>query len=102
MGNDYFWPTKDVSVLEEKLVSVPKKGIQQEGFKISSFSSSLCFEGFDINEEINNMMDGIPKDESDRYMWNTSNDATNDDILRRVYSDFMNEGMNEERNGEEE
>jgi hypothetical protein len=47
-------------------------------------------------------MDGIPKDESDRYMWNTSNDATNDDILRRVYSDFMNEGMNEERNGEEE
>jgi len=33
---------------------------------------------------------------------NISNDATNDDILRITFSDFMSEGKNEEGSGEEE
>ncbi len=33
---------------------------------------------------------------------NISNDATNDDILRITFSDFMSEGTNEEGSGEEE
>jgi len=32
MGNDYFWHVKDVSMLEEELVFLLKKGIQEEGF----------------------------------------------------------------------
>jgi hypothetical protein len=58
--NDCFWPAKDVSMVEEELVSLLKEGIQHEGFsnlqkrRMScrnwAFSSSLCFEGFDINE----------------------------------------------------
>jgi hypothetical protein len=31
MGNDSFWPVKDVSMLEE-LIFLPKESIQQEGF----------------------------------------------------------------------
>jgi hypothetical protein len=33
-------------------------------------SSSLWFEGFDVNEEINNMMDGILEDKSNGYTYN--------------------------------
>jgi hypothetical protein len=32
VGNDYFWPAKDVSMLEEKLIFLLEKGIQEEGF----------------------------------------------------------------------
>ncbi len=47
-------------------------------------------------------MDGIPKDKSNGYRCNSSNDATSDDTLRITYFDSMNEGMNEEGNGEKE
>jgi hypothetical protein len=32
MGNDYFWPARDVSMLKEKHVFLVEEGIQQEGF----------------------------------------------------------------------
>ncbi len=64
-----------------------------------AFSPSLKFEGFNVNEEIKNMMDGILEDESNGYKCNISNDATNDDILRRTFNS-MTEGTNEEGNGE--
>jgi len=32
MENDCFWFANDVSFLEEKLVFLPKEGIQEEGF----------------------------------------------------------------------
>ncbi|CAM6069158.1 unnamed protein product [Sphagnum tenellum] len=47
-------------------------------------------------------MDGIPKDKSNGYMCNSSDDAISDGILRRTSFDSMSEGMNEEGNGEEE
>jgi len=48
------------------------------------------------------MMDGTLEDEFDGYRCNISDDATNDGTLRRVSFDFMNEGKNEEGNGEKE
>ncbi len=45
------------------------------------------------------MMDGILEDKSNGYKCNISNDATNDDILRRTFNS-MTEGTNEEGNGE--
>jgi hypothetical protein len=67
-----------------------------------AFSSSLCSKGFDINEEINNIMNGIPKDEYNGYMFNNFDDATSDGTLRRTYSNSMSDITNEEGNGEEE
>jgi hypothetical protein len=109
--NDYFWLARDVSMLEE-LLFLSKEGIQKEGFnnlkrrrmfcKNQALSSSLQSKGFNVNEEINNMMDGTLEDESGGYRCNISNDATNDDILRITFFDFMSEGTNEEGNGEEE
>ncbi len=68
MGNDYFWLAWDVSLLEETLVFLLKEDIQYEGFsnlpmrrmfyEDQALSSFLHFEGFEINEEINNEMDG--------------------------------------------
>jgi hypothetical protein len=67
-GKWFFWPIRDVSLLEKTLVILSKEGIQQEGFnnlqkkRVSCrdqvLSSSLHFKGFDVNEEINNTMDG--------------------------------------------
>jgi hypothetical protein len=74
MGNDCFWPTKDVSMLEEEFVFLSKESIQEKGFSNScrdhALSSSLRFEGFDVDEEINNMMNGTLQDKSDGYMCN--------------------------------
>jgi hypothetical protein len=64
--------------------------------------SSLQSKGVDVNEKINDMMDGSFEDESNGYMCNISNDANNDGILRKTSSDFMIKGTNEEGNGEEE
>ncbi len=89
-----------------------EKGIQPEGFnnlqkknclvKIRLSLHPLRFEGSNINEEINNMMDGIPEDESNGYMCNNCDGATINGTLKRTFFDFMNEGMNEEGNGEKE
>jgi hypothetical protein len=65
-------------------------------------SSSLQYEGFNVDKEINNTMNGTPEDESDGYMCNISDDVNIDGILRRTFSDFMNERWNEEGNGKEE
>ncbi len=72
--NDYFWLARDVSMLEE-LVFLSKEGIQKEGFdnlrrrrmsfKDQALFSSLQSEGFNINEEINKVMDGTLEDEFD-------------------------------------
>ncbi len=70
--------------------------------KNQALSSSLRSKGFDVNEEINNTMDGIPKDEYNEYMCNIFDDATNDGTLKRASFNSMNEGTNEEGNGEEE
>jgi hypothetical protein len=47
-------------------------------------------------------MHGIPEDEFDGYKRNNSHDATGDGTLRITFFDSMNEGTNEEGNGEEE
>ncbi len=47
-------------------------------------------------------MHGIPEDEFDGYKCNNSHDATSDGTLRITFFDSMNEGTNEEGNGEEE
>ncbi len=65
-------------------------------------SSSLRSEGFDVNEEINNTMDGIPKEESCGYKCNSFEDATSDGTLRKASFESMREGMNGEGNGKEE
>jgi hypothetical protein len=87
---------------------LPEEGIQSEGFRNlwkeivscrdQALSSSLCFEGSDVNEEINNMMDGIPEDESNGYKCNSFDDATNDGTLNFFKKKFMSEGTNEEGN----
>jgi hypothetical protein len=74
VGNDYFWLAWDVFLLEETLVFPHKKDIQHEGFsnlpmkrmfcKDQALSSSLHFEGFEINEGSNNEMDGTLEDKS--------------------------------------
>jgi hypothetical protein len=96
-------------MLKEEFVFLLEEGIQEEGFsnlrkrKVSSKNhalfSCLPFKGFDVDEEINNTMDGTPQDESNGYMCNISNDANNDGTLKRFFSDSMSEGMNEEGNG---
>jgi len=90
-------------MVEEKLVFLLEEGIQEEGFnnlrKIRMFykdhtlSSSLRFEGFDIDEEINNTMNGIPQDEFDGYMCNIFDDYNSDGTMRKCSFDFMNEGL---------
>ncbi len=113
MGNDCFWLVKDVSMLEEELVFLLEKGIQEEGFsnlwkrgimfcRDRIFSSSLQSKGFDIDEEIKNTMNGTPQDESNGYKCNISFDSNNDGTMTRGSSNSMNEGWNEERNGEKE
>ncbi len=87
MGNDCFWHVRDVSMLEEKHVFLAKEGIQQKGLRnlwkrklscrYQAFASSLHSKGFDVNEKINNTMDGTPEDKSNGYRCNISNDATN-------------------------
>jgi hypothetical protein len=74
VGNDYFWLAWDVFLLGKTLVFPQNKDIQHEGFsnlpmkrmfcKDQAFSSSLHFGGFEINEEINNGMDGTLEDKS--------------------------------------
>jgi hypothetical protein len=64
-------------MLKEEFVFLLEKGIQEEGFsnlrkrKVSSKNhalfSCLPFKGFDVDEEINNTMSGIPQDELDGY-----------------------------------
>jgi hypothetical protein len=61
-------------MLEEKLVFLLEKGIQEEGlsnlWKVRMscrdhvLSSFLRSKGFDVDEEINNTMNGTPQDES--------------------------------------
>jgi hypothetical protein len=63
-------------------------------------SSFLRSKGFYVDEEINNTMNGIPQDEFDGQMCNISNDYNNDGNMRRSSFDSMNEGWNEEGNGE--
>jgi hypothetical protein len=111
MGNDYFWFIKDVSMLEEELVFLLEEGIQEEGFnnlwkgrmscRYHTFSSSLQFKGLDIDEEIKNIMNVIPQDESDGYKCNIFYDSNNDGTMRRGSFNSMNERWNEEGNGEE-
>jgi len=88
-------------MLKEELVFLLEKGIQDEGFsslqKRKSYrnhilSSSLQSKGFDVDKEINNMMNGIPQDELDEYHCNISDDSNSDGIMRRGSSDSMNEG----------
>ncbi len=67
-----------------------------------AFSSSLRFNGFEVDEEINYTMDGTPQDRSNGYRCNISGDANNNGTLRRIFFDSMSEGMNEEGNGYEE
>jgi hypothetical protein len=96
-------------MVEEKLVFLSEEGIQEEGFsnlrkirmfyKDHTFSSSLRFEGFDVDEEINNTMNGIPQDEFDGYMCNIFDDSNSDGTMRKCSFDSMNEGWNEEGNG---
>ncbi len=62
--------------------------------------SSLQSKGFDVDEEINNTMNGIPQDELDGYWCNISDDSNSDGIVTRGSSDSMNEGWNEKGNGE--
>jgi hypothetical protein len=57
-------------------------------YRNHAFSSSLQFEGFDVNEKINNTMDGIHKDKYDGNMCNIYNDANNDGILRKTFFRF--------------
>jgi len=47
-------------------------------------------------------MHGILEDKFDGYKCNNSHDATSDGTLRITFFDYMNEGTNEEGNGEEE
>jgi hypothetical protein len=99
-------------MLEDELVFLPEKNIQNEGFsnlwkrrvlcRDHVLSSSLCCEGFDVDEEINNMMNGTPKDNSNGYKSNIFNEVSSDGTLRKVFSNSMNERWNEERNGEED
>lgn len=96
-------------MLEEKLVFVSKEGIQEEGSnnlwkrKVScrnhALSSTLRSKGFDVDEEINIMMDGTTQHEFNGYMCNIFYDATSDGTLKRTFPDSMNEGMNQKRNG---
>ncbi len=70
MGNDCFCLARDISMLKEEFVFLLEKGIQEEGFnnlwkiivscRDHVLSSSLRCEGFDVDEEINNMMNDIP------------------------------------------
>jgi len=64
-------------------------------------SSSLHFEGFEINEEINNEMDGTLEDKSDGYNYHSYNDPTNESTFTRTSSKSMNEGTNEDGNGKQ-
>jgi hypothetical protein len=48
------------------------------------------------------MMNGTPQDEFDGYRCNIFDDSINDGIVKFFFSDFMNEGWNEEGNGKEE
>jgi len=97
---------------KKNLYFYQKKAIKERGFsnfqkrKVSYkdhvLSSSLRSKGFDVDEEINNIMNGTSKDKSNGYMCNISNDSNNDGILEKGYFYFMNEGWNEERNNEVE
>jgi hypothetical protein len=42
MGNDCFWPTSDVSMLEEELVFLFEEGIQHEGFNNLQKKKVFC------------------------------------------------------------
>ncbi len=61
-------------------------------YKYRLLSSSLKFERIDVDEEINNTMNGIPKDEFDGYMCNISDDSNNDGTIRRAFFYSMSEG----------
>ncbi len=61
-------------------------------YRDHTFSSSLWCEGFDVDEEIINMMNGTPQDEFNGYRCNISNDANNDGTLKRTFLGSMNEG----------
>jgi hypothetical protein len=77
--NDCFWFAKDISMLEEEVIFLLEEGIQEEGYtnlhnnKVSSrdfFFLILQFEGFDVDEEIINSMNGTPQDEYNGYKCN--------------------------------
>jgi hypothetical protein len=108
MENDCFWLARDVSMLEEEVIFLLQEGIQKEGFnnlwksKMSGgdhiLSSPKQYEGFDVDEEINNMMNGIPQDESNGYRCDIFDDSSSDGIVKKgSYS--MSEGWDEEGNG---
>jgi hypothetical protein len=59
-----------------------------------AFFASLCLEEIDI------MMNGSVNDESNAYKCYNSNDATNEGNLKKTSFNSMNEGRNEETNGE--
>jgi hypothetical protein len=65
-----------------------------------TLSLSLRFEGFDIDEEINNTMNGTPQDKSNGYKCNISNDSNSNGTMKKCSFDSMSEGCNEERNDE--
>jgi len=93
-------------MLEEELVFLLENGIQEEGFsnlgkrRMScgdhTFFSSLQSKGFDIDEKIENTMNGTPQDEFDRYKCNISDDSNNDGTMTRGFFNSMNEGWNKE------
>ncbi len=95
-------------MVEEKLVFYQKKAFKRKVLTICgkeecvieiTLSSSLRFEGFDFDEEINNTMNGTPQDEYDGYKCNISNDFNSDGTMKKC-SNSMSEGCNEEGNGE--
>ncbi len=96
-------------MVEEEFVFLLEEGIQEKGFsnlrkrrlsyRDHIFPSSLWFEGFDVDEEINNTMNSIPRDEFDGYKCNIFYDLVDDGNVKKCSFDSMNEGWNEEGNG---
>ncbi len=71
-------------------------------YRDHAFFSSLWLQAVDVNEKINNMMDGYLEDEYNKYMCNIFNDVNNDGILKKTSADSMIKGTNEKINGKEE
>ncbi len=70
-------------------------GEKKKYYRNHALSSSLQFERFDVNEKINNTMDGILKDKYDGNMCNIYNDAKMMSFWEKLFSDSMTKGMNE-------
>jgi hypothetical protein len=95
VANDYFWLARDVSLLEETHVFLAHEDNQQEGFsnlwkrkvfcRDEALSTSLHYEEFNVNEEIDIMMDGTIGDKFNGYKCYSFDDANNAGSLRRTF-----------------